>query len=123
VELQRQSQELHSKLAQETITSLDEELRRRAEALQDQEAMMRQQMLHSRGRLAMVQARVMDMIDKNANSQKGNIYLQISQDLDEHDEPEGEETAVKDTDADMWDMDWSKAISARGSPAVEAGGA
>jgi len=109
MELQRQSQELHSRLATESITTLDEELRKKAEELQEREALLRAQMLHSRGQLAMVQARVMNMIDKTDSAPKGDVHLQINQGLDEDDEPEGEGTAAED--ADMWDMDWSKAVA------------
>eukprot|EP00439_Symbiodinium_sp_Y106_P069000 s554_g11.t2 len=124
LEQQRSEEEELRKAQAETFQLLDQELQDRALQISSSEealASERQQILRSRGQLAMVQAHVVCLLGKVA----GDGSSEKAMHLDASDEPEAELDVSGDTnedgDEDMWNMDWS-AVAAKRSEKSEGDG-
>ncbi|CAE7239173.1 rplX [Symbiodinium natans] len=120
LEQQRREEEELRKAHAETFQLLDQELQDRAQHISSSEealASERQQILRSRGQLAMVQAHVVCLLGKVA----GDGASEKAMHLDASDEPEAEldvSGETNDGDDDMWNMDWS-AVAAKRSEKSE----
>ncbi|CAK9056224.1 Hypothetical protein SCF082_LOCUS30325, partial [Durusdinium trenchii] len=107
---QQREEEALRKAQAETFQLLEQELKDRAENISFSEqalASERQQILRSRGQLAMVQAHVVSLLGKDKHGEPGKPDSHI---LDT-DEPEAELDAPEGED--MWNMDWSAVTAAK----------
>eukprot|EP00416_Gambierdiscus_australes_P045015 CAMPEP_0171104382 /NCGR_PEP_ID=MMETSP0766_2-20121228/60522_1 /TAXON_ID=439317 /ORGANISM="Gambierdiscus australes, Strain CAWD 149" /LENGTH=397 /DNA_ID=CAMNT_0011565001 /DNA_START=52 /DNA_END=1245 /DNA_ORIENTATION=+ len=117
VERQRAEEEVLRKAQAETFKYMDQELRDRADNLQQTEQVLSQErelILKSRSSLAMVQAHVVSMLGKGETIN-----------LDACDEPEAELDVPEDvpnpSGDDIWNMDWSSVESRQAEAAPTEG--
>merc|ERR1712136_282681 len=112
-EAQRKQEEENRQIQEQNLFLMQEELRGRAEQLHDSEtALLREQrgLTDARGQLAMVQAHVMNMIDKTSGKAEVATHNLSSVIETGDDLAEPEEELQGNEDQDVLDMDWSAAV-------------
>merc|ERR1740121_352338 len=115
VEAQRREEEMVREAQTQSFHLLEQELADRAGHIAQAESVLqheRQQVLHSRGQLAVVQSHVLNLLNKGEKGGDEPSGL-VTHNLDATEEPEAEldesdtGSPMGTKESDVWDMDWS----------------